>query len=97
MSWNPCWTAVLQLPEPSLDLCLSMLASLCSGGVLFEVLFLFRAFWSVVAMIHLRLVLSLQRLNAALDGFNERIPLSSSLMVVGLPLPSSISPPHNGF
>ena len=76
-----------------------MLAShRCSGGVLFEVLFLLRACWSVVAMIQLRLVLgSLQRLNAALDGFNERIPFSSSVMVVGLPLPSSISPPHNGF
>ena len=97
MSWNPCGTAVLQLPEPSLDLCLSMLASLCSGGVLLEVLFLFRAFWSVLAMIQLRLVLSLQRLNAALDGFNERTPLNSSVMVVGLPSPSSISPPHNGF
>ena len=74
-----------------------MLASLRCGGVLFEVFFLLRACSSVVSMIQLRLVLSLQRLNAALNGFNERIPLSSSVMVAGLPLPSSISPPQNGF
>ena len=89
---------MLQSLRTCLDLCPSMLlASLRSDGVLFEELFLLRACWSVVAMIQLRLMLSLRRLDAVLGGFNELIPLSSSLMVVGLPLPSSNSPLNNGF